>query len=143
MSYIGVNIICVISHNLLLISALTTRQFRVYALAHEREADDGRRDGPYGGTRESQGPQQGRDSEVGQAGRASSFTGPEGACPPTRAPECWQEPSRVCGYFRGFGPYRRTSRRTDQGERRPLLTRVNCFRRPGDFSEPRLDARFR
>ena len=69
----------------------------------------------YGGTRKSEGPQQGAASELGQAGRTPVVIGPKGACATTRASESGQKPSGVCDYSGGFGPHHRASRDPNEG----------------------------
>ena len=67
------------------------------------------------GGRAGEGPQQGPASGLGQAGRKAGDPGQEGACPPTKAPECWQEPSSLCHCFGGFGPHHRAGRGANEG----------------------------
>jgi len=99
---------------MLALYGLTTRQFRVYALAHGERAY-GPRNGKYGRPRTGEDLQQGPAPGLGRAGRASGVIGRKGACATARAPEGGQEPSRVCDYFGGFGPHHRASRGANEG----------------------------
>ena len=88
------------------------------ASAHERKADDGRRDGQYGGTRKSPGPQQDTTKEMGEGRRAAASAGPGSLYPIVEAARQEQEPGGVCHYFGRFGAHHRATRGPKEGESR-------------------------